>query len=133
MLSEESGTDRQEDWVEMQVNQEYQESRETLPKRHEAQQFVTAPESVYDKHYAQGEYRPLYNLNANLQEAEVDMIVRAFSQYDVWDEPVGDGDLSMPRQSIFEMRIPTDPEVLTHRLDAYRQTDAQEAFLLDQV
>ena len=119
--------------MEMQVNKEYQESKEMLPKRHETQKLVTAPESVYDKYYASGDYRPEYKLNANLQEADIDMIVHAFSGFDVWDVPVGKGDLSMPRRSIFEMRIPTDPEELTHRVDAYKQSDAQEAFLLDQV
>ena len=57
--------------------------------------------------------------------------VAAFRKYDVWDKPKGA--LSIPKPSLFEMRIPTDPETPTHRISSYLQSVPKVDFIYKEI
>ena len=100
------------EWVTMEFNENYVESQEEPPVRHPSGDFKPVPQTILDKFYnSDSESVPLYNVNTNLTDTEIELVVSKFKEYDVWDQSTGK--LSMPRQSKFEMEIPTVPEVPT--------------------
>ena len=116
----------------MEYNEAFVETQEVPPVRHPSGDFKLVPEDILNKFYnKETDTVPLYNVNTNLTNAEIELVVGEFQKYDVWDQSTGK--LSMPRQSKFTMRIPTNPDVPTHRVEPYSQSTEKLQFTYDQI
>ena len=117
--------------IEMEINKLHREAREITPARRSAGTHMLIPIKLWEHADVATDARLVVNVSSDLSNGQILQVIKTLGKYNVWDD--GQSKLSLPKQSIFEMKIPTLDEEVTFKVEPYRQSKDQMDFLIEQI